>query len=323
MRHIHRDIWTDPFFGPLPWEFQKLWLGLVNTLADDQGRLEDNVASITRRIFPYDIWLSPDVVERGLWFLAKHNKVIRYSAADGRGVKRRLIQIVNWWRYQSSATQMHRSAYPAPRGWVDRWHVKRGNTFNFDDRNWHLIGGLRTMGGADKRGGVSRPSSTGPTQDHGKASTGPALAKRKEEEESKKKRKVKSRERIPPSNPPPSESNESGRMEKQEIVAKILRGAAFRDTRRIATVSNEVATRINGGDIRTYVLASFAGAFASGKSNDPVAVAVHQLEVDRVNPAFYDPALWTSVPAQILRAAGIDDVRTYATRIKAERFLNG
>lgn len=122
MRNINEEIFADEFFGSLTKLQRLLWLGLITTIADDQGRMVDNVALIRSQIFPYDDDVTIKDIDKTLTLFAQKHKITRYMhGTNGSG--KRLMQIVNWWKYQKSTQWAKRSQYPAPAKWSDRVRV--------------------------------------------------------------------------------------------------------------------------------------------------------------------------------------------------------
>jgi hypothetical protein len=138
MRNISGNIFADEFFGSLSQTHRLLWIGLLINLADDQGRMMDNVALMRSLLFPYDDVTTRDI-EKGLaLFVAKH-KIIRYGVGTN-GSSKKLIQITNWWKYQHMQWAA-RSMYPAPVKWMDRIRAhEKGNIIVTE--NWEKEGGL-------------------------------------------------------------------------------------------------------------------------------------------------------------------------------------
>lgn len=118
-RMIAADIWRDDFVCTLDYFERLLWIGMIVTCADDQGRIQDRAGFIGGDVFPGES-VSTEKVEASLTSFEKEGKIFRYQ--DG---KTKLIQIVNWWEYQQPSWAMP-SKYPAPNGWTDRikMHVK-------------------------------------------------------------------------------------------------------------------------------------------------------------------------------------------------------
>lgn len=133
MRSIDKMIWRDEFFMRLSYLERLVWMGLILTCADDQGRLIDNVALIRSDLFPTDG--TEDIMENiggAILKFVEHKKVLRYPVGD-----RYLIQILNWWEYQSSASFMGRSKYTPPEGWHDRYRYNGPSRTKIMSENWH------------------------------------------------------------------------------------------------------------------------------------------------------------------------------------------
>lgn len=132
-RMIASDIWRDDFVSSLDYFQRLLWIGMVVTCADDQGRLRDRAGFIASDVFPGEM-LSPDDIESALKSFASEGKITRY--AEG---KTKLIQIVNWWAYQSPSWAVQ-SKYQPPEGWTDRvkMHTKDNKVVMV---NWDVKGG--------------------------------------------------------------------------------------------------------------------------------------------------------------------------------------
>lgn len=133
-RLVATDIFEDDFFMGLDNLQRLVWLGLIVRVADDQGRLQDNPALIRSAIFPADD-VTTQEVETALILFAQSNRIERYTA-DGK----RLIQIVNWWKYQTPAWAA-RSRYAAPAGWTDRIKMHTSGTNSVTKENWDHPGG--------------------------------------------------------------------------------------------------------------------------------------------------------------------------------------
>lgn len=134
-RMIASDIWRDDFVCSLDYFQRLLWIGMVVTCADDQGRLQDRAGFIASDVFPGEM-LSYETIENALSHFEAEGKIIRYL--DG---KVQLIQIVNWWGYQAPAWAMP-SKYLPPDGWVDRvkMHAKDNKVHTM---NWEEKGGYK------------------------------------------------------------------------------------------------------------------------------------------------------------------------------------
>jgi len=135
-RMISAGIFEDEFTGQLTLLERVLWIGLITSVADDQGRLYDSTALIRARIFLYDD-INDDQVETALEKLAQANKIIRYKSTG-----KNLIQIVKWWVYQTPSWASA-SKYAAPDNWVDRskYHTTGNKVVT---ENWDKVGGLHS-----------------------------------------------------------------------------------------------------------------------------------------------------------------------------------
>ena len=119
MRTVAPEIFADEFFGTQLDNFHRvLWMGLILTIADDQGRMLSNAALIRGKVFPYDD-LSLEEIETALNTFIHLGRLISYSSGVNDS-KRNLLQMLNWWKYQRSASWMGPSKFPAPEGWMDR-----------------------------------------------------------------------------------------------------------------------------------------------------------------------------------------------------------
>lgn len=135
-RMIASDIFEDEFYAGLTLLGRELWVGLIVRDADDQGRLQDNCELMKSHIFPYD-HISPDDLAPILCEFEKAGKILRY-VFNGK----HLIQILNWWRYQT-LTWANASKYPAPPGWTDRIKMHQPGVANkVMTVNWDAKGGF-------------------------------------------------------------------------------------------------------------------------------------------------------------------------------------
>lgn len=87
IRTIKPEFWSDEKLSLLDPLTRLVFLGLVS-MADDAGRLVDNVKALDGMLFPN----TDDTVLDALDILARLSRVLRYVAPSGQ----HLIQIVNW-----------------------------------------------------------------------------------------------------------------------------------------------------------------------------------------------------------------------------------
>lgn len=135
-RMISSDTFEDDWFGSLSLFDRVVWIGLITACADDQGRILNNPNIIRSRIFPYEDIKIEDInnsIER--FFV--HERIYIYTATDDY---KSLIQIINWWEYQSPSWAAP-SKYQAPEGWIDRIKIHiSGNKVHTE--NWENKGGF-------------------------------------------------------------------------------------------------------------------------------------------------------------------------------------
>lgn len=104
IRSIKPEFFSDEKLAPLPPITRLVFLGLIS-MADDAGRLIDNLKAIDAFIFPE----SDDSARDSIAQLVELGRVVRYTSGSGQ----RLLQLVNWERHQKID---HRSIHclPAP-----------------------------------------------------------------------------------------------------------------------------------------------------------------------------------------------------------------
>jgi hypothetical protein len=91
IRSIKPEFWTDEKLSLLDPVTRLVFLGLIS-MADDAGRLVDNVKLLDGMLFPS----TDDTCRDSLDVLARTSRVIRYRSSSGQP----LIQIANWERHQ-------------------------------------------------------------------------------------------------------------------------------------------------------------------------------------------------------------------------------
>ncbi len=83
--------------------------------ADDQGRYAGSAKKVKAEVVPLVEEISVEDVESALAAMEDTELIIRYT--DG---KNQLVQITDWWEFQSGLRIRYESRYPAPEGWNDR-----------------------------------------------------------------------------------------------------------------------------------------------------------------------------------------------------------
>lgn len=105
IRSVKPSFWDDEKLAPMPPLERLVFLGLVTRLADDAGRLIDNVKAIDGALFSR----TSDTSERPLEQLAAAGLILRYTSANGQN----LIQLAGWKRHQVIA-KPSKYVLPAP-----------------------------------------------------------------------------------------------------------------------------------------------------------------------------------------------------------------
>src|SRR5512139_2121046 len=129
-RMIDPAFWQSESVASLPIAARYFFIGLFSN-ADDQGRIKAHPALIRSRLYPFDD-ISLEDITNWIMQLVGQGSVIAYIV-DGK----EYIQIANWWRYQRPRWAWP-SQHPAPEGWADRVHYRKGNAVVTE--NWDEIG---------------------------------------------------------------------------------------------------------------------------------------------------------------------------------------
>jgi len=334
MRNFSERMFIDEFSGQLQLEFQLLWIGLLMIIADDQGRMLDNAAEIRAQIFPHQPQITDEIIEAGLTLYSEKHKIHRYSVGSN-GSGRRLIQIINWWRYQKHSTHMGRSQYPPPPKWVDRVCTHDPGSKETVKVNWDKEGGFPPF--TERH---YRATNTSIMKENSITTETPVKQKSREVEV-KYEVEVEDEYKNPPTPLPPSPTMDKkavgGRAGRNSIepsvdlknlkpkqrkaadqIARILRSSGLSE-RKINTLIYKVAIRILKPDPITYTLAALAGAYADPKVNNKPAVAAYRIENNQIDPAYLVPDTWCKLPKNILKAAGIDDIDAFLRETKYGR----
>jgi hypothetical protein len=91
IRSVKPSFWSDEKLAPMRPLERLVFLGLIS-MADDAGRLVDNVKSIDGFLFPD----TDDTAREALDVLAAAGRILRYTAPSGQ----RLIQLAGWAKHQ-------------------------------------------------------------------------------------------------------------------------------------------------------------------------------------------------------------------------------
>lgn len=104
IRTIKPEFWADEKLSHLSAVDRLVFLGLIS-MADDYGRLHDNVKIIDAFVFPN----TDDTVRESLANLSRMNRIRRGKSSQGMPV----IEIVNWEKHQKVDKPQPKLALPA------------------------------------------------------------------------------------------------------------------------------------------------------------------------------------------------------------------
>jgi hypothetical protein len=105
IRTMKPEFFGDEKFAPLPVIDRFVFLGLIS-MADDAGRLVDNIKTIDGFLFPE----TSESSRKSLDTLATLSRITRYTSESGQ----KLIQIANWLQHQK-VDRPSRYVLPGPR----------------------------------------------------------------------------------------------------------------------------------------------------------------------------------------------------------------
>lgn len=134
-RMIDPSFWQSESMANLSRDQRLLFIGLFSN-ADDQGRLKGHPAIVRSLVYPFDD-IGASEIESDLKALADIGSIIFYEVNS-----RRIIQIVNWWKYQSPQWA-YPSEYPPPEGWQDRLRYRKNGQVITE--NWDNGGGYTDL----------------------------------------------------------------------------------------------------------------------------------------------------------------------------------
>ena len=113
-RLIYNSISTSERVASLGVKGALLYTWLI-THCDSQGRISGKPISLKALIFPLVDDISKDDILESLDKMAQQRLIINYFD-NGKS----LIQIADWWEYQTKLQYKSPSRYPPPEGWEDR-----------------------------------------------------------------------------------------------------------------------------------------------------------------------------------------------------------
>jgi len=120
-RMLNPSIWQDPEFGMLSDKGKILFIGCISN-ADDEGRLRGHSALLKAMIFPYDVNLTIEEVDKIKNEVAKKMKNFQIYSVEGE----EYIQLLKWHNHQSiRPDRMTKSQFPP------------NPKFNFEKKHLH------------------------------------------------------------------------------------------------------------------------------------------------------------------------------------------
>ena len=114
-RLIYNSISTSERVASLKVKGALLFTWLI-THADSQGRLQGKPKVVKQQVVPFIEEITVEDVTEALDLMEDQKLIIRYEDSKGRP----LIQIVDWWDWQSALRYRGASHYEAPPSWEDR-----------------------------------------------------------------------------------------------------------------------------------------------------------------------------------------------------------
>jgi hypothetical protein len=121
-RLIYNSISTSERVSSLGVKGALLYTWLI-THCDTQGRMPGKPVVVKQQVVPFlDDFTIEDVAQL-LQLMEKEKLVILYEDNKGRS----LIQIVDWWEWQTGLKYRAPSHYQAPKGWEDRITTRDDN----------------------------------------------------------------------------------------------------------------------------------------------------------------------------------------------------
>lgn len=123
-RMFSPEIRKSKNFAKLNFYQRDLFHGLIESCADDQGRMLADPHVIKASVWTWDD-ISVDQVQSDLDVLAggKFPFILFYEVDEVR-----YIQVIKWWKWQQGMSYAAPSLYPAPEGWTDRIKINtKGN----------------------------------------------------------------------------------------------------------------------------------------------------------------------------------------------------
>ena len=114
-RLIYSTISTSERVSSLGVKGALLYTWLI-THCDSQGRIPGKPKVVKHQVVPFLEEITVGDVEEVLEIMQQQNLIIRYQDSRGRS----LIQVVDWWDWQTGLKYKAASHYEGPENWEDR-----------------------------------------------------------------------------------------------------------------------------------------------------------------------------------------------------------
>jgi hypothetical protein len=114
-RLIYNSISTSERVSSLGIKGALLYTWLI-THCDTQGRMQGKPKVVKHLVVPLVDEITTGDVEGALELMGEQRLIARYKDDTGRP----LIQILDWWQWQTGLKYKSPSRYQPPKGWVDK-----------------------------------------------------------------------------------------------------------------------------------------------------------------------------------------------------------
>jgi hypothetical protein len=114
-RLIYNSISTSERVSSLGVKGALLYTWLI-THCDTQGRIPGKPKVVKQLVVPFIDEITTEDVEEALELMEQQRLIQRYKDDTGRP----LIQVVDWWGWQTGLKYKAPSHYQSPKGWEDR-----------------------------------------------------------------------------------------------------------------------------------------------------------------------------------------------------------
>jgi len=121
-RLIYSSISTSERVSSLGAKGALLYTWLI-THCDSQGRIPGKPRILKQQVVPFIDEITVEGVEQALGLMVENKLIIFYEDSKGRA----LIQVADWWDWQTGLRYKAASHYEAPEGWKDKVTPREGD----------------------------------------------------------------------------------------------------------------------------------------------------------------------------------------------------